>query len=268
MNDIATKTTTSYILDKYNLHAKKKFGQNFLIDTNIVEKIANAGNIDKDTCVIEIGPGIGALTQVLARHAGYVICYEIDEELKAVHKEFLTENNIEIRYLDFLKADLEKVTNEIGKTYKKICIVANLPYYITTKIIERVVYTNTKINTVVVMVQKEVAQKLTSDYKSPLTFMIEYRGISSYQFTVTKNVFIPAPRVDSAVMKIELNNPYNNKLHDVLETCFVQRRKTIYNNLKKKYENSKYILENSDIEENKRSEELTINDFISITKNI
>ncbi len=264
MKDIATSTTTTYILEKYKLHVKKKFGQNFLIDSNIVEKIAIAGDIDKETCVIEIGPGIGALTQVLARHAKKVHCFEIDTDFKPVHEEFFCNSNVEITYQDFLEIDIEKFINELNNTYQRICVVANLPYYITTKLLEKMVLSDTKIDTIVVMIQKEVAKKLSSEYSSPLTNIIEYRGNINYQFTVSQNVFIPAPRVDSAVIRINIDKPYDEKLYEIMEVCFKQKRKTIYNNLKKEYMNAREILEIAGIAENKRSEELTIEDFIKI----
>ena len=268
MKDIATSSTTAYILDKYNLQALKKFGQNFLIDKNVVEKIVATGNIDKNTCVIEIGPGIGALTQVLARYAGKVRCYEIDERLIPVHQEFLSQDNIEIIYQDFLEVDVEAMTKALNAEYQNICIIANLPYYITTKLIEKVVLSNSAINQMVVMVQKEVAQKFSKDYASPLTRIIQSRGSCDYAFTVSKNVFNPQPNVDSAILKIKLEQPYDQKLYEVLEVCFNQRRKTIYNNLKQKYEHATQILEKSDIPLNLRSEQITIEQFKNITKNI
>lgn len=267
MKDIATSSTTSYILEKYKLHAQKKYGQNFLIDTNIVEKIVRSGNVTKDTCVIEIGPGIGALTQILARSAGKVISYEIDTRFQPVYEEFFHDQNIEIRFQDFLEEDIEEVVKGLKEEYKRVCVVANLPYYITTKIIEKIITSTSNVDCMVVMIQKEVAQKFTGDYKSPLTFIMEDIGKCTYEFTVSKNVFIPAPRVDSAVMKIEIEKPIDNELYKVLQTSFVQRRKTIYNNLKTNYPNASEILEKSRIEKTKRSEELTIEDFKTITKN-
>lgn len=268
MKDIATRTTTSYILEKYNLQAVKKYGQNFLIDTNIIDKIIACANIDTDTCVIEIGPGIGALTQLLARKAGYVRSYEIDERFKDVYQEFLQKENVDIIFEDFLNIDLKKEVKLLKQGFHKVCIVANLPYYITTDIIEKVILSNSEIDCMVVMVQKEVASKLTGDYRSPLTLLIDAIGKREYMFTVSKHVFMPSPHVDSAIMKITFENKVDYKLYEVLKKCFLQRRKTIYNNVKNVYPNALEILEKSHINPSLRSEQLKIEDFIEITKNV
>lgn len=268
MKDIATRSTTSYILEKYNLRTKKKFGQNFLIDSNIIQNIVSCSNIDKATCVIEIGPGIGALTQVLSRYAKKVICYEIDTRFKPVYDEFLQSDTIEIIFQDFLTVNIKEEIEKLKQEYEKVCIVANLPYYITTQIIEKVIVSNCAIDSLVIMVQKEVAKKYTSGYKNPLLLMIEDIGTISYSFTVSKQVFLPAPHVDSAVLKITKENEFDEKLYTVLQHAFKQRRKTIYNNLKQEYENVTQALEKSGIEKSKRSEELNLTEFRALTKNI
>lgn len=268
MKDIATLSTTKYILDKYNLNALKKFGQNFLIDTNIVNKIVNQAHIDKDTAVIEVGPGIGALTQILGRHAGKVICFEIDERFKPIYNEFLDKSNIDIIFGDFMKQDIKMIVDKLKHDYQKVYLVANLPYYITTEIIEKIVLGDSKIDELIVMVQKENALKMTSNYKSPLLLMIKDMGKIEYLFTVNKNVFLPAPHVDSAIIKIEINKQPDLKLYETLNICFKQRRKTILNNLKQKYDNAEEILLNCEIETRKRSEELSLEDFKNITDRI
>lgn len=268
MKDIATNSTTTYILEKYHLHALKKYGQNFLIDTNVIDKIITCASLDKECCVIEIGPGIGALTQILARSVGLVRSYEIDQRFKPVYQEFLQDSAIEIIFEDFLKIDLQKEVSLLKQKYKRVCIVANLPYYITSAIIEKVILSNSGVDCMVVMVQKEVALKMTSDYKNPLTLLIDDIGSKEYMFTVSKQVFMPKPHVDSAILKITLEKEVDPKLYEVLTTCFIQRRKTIYNNLKTKYSNALEILEKSKIETNARSENLTINDFKEITKHL
>lgn len=268
MKDIATLSTTKYILDKYNLNALKKFGQNFLIDTNIVNKIVNQAHIDKDTAVIEVGPGIGALTQILGRHAGKVISFEIDERFKPIYNEFLDKSNIDIIFGDFMKQDIKMIVDKLKHDYQKVYLVANLPYYITTEIIEKIVLGDSKIDELIVMVQKENALKMTSNYKSPLLLMIKDMGKIEYLFTVNKNVFLPAPHVDSAIIKIEINKQPDLKLYETLNICFKQRRKTILNNLKQKYDNAEEILLNCEIETRKRSEELSLEDFKNITDRI
>lgn len=267
MKDIATKTTTSYILETYQLSALKKYGQNFLIDKQIVEKIIACGDIDSNTAVIEIGPGIGAMTQQLLRKSGYVQCYEIDERLKEVYDDFFKDENVTFIFEDFLKIDLKQVVTKLKETFHKVVIVSNVPYYITTAIIEKVICCKSKIDQMIFMVQKEVAQKLTSEYKSPLTFILQDMGTITYEFTVSKHVFIPKPHVDSAIINISLYQPFDEAFYQLLNDAFKQRRKTIYNNLKE-YPNIKEVLAMSNIPYNKRSEELTLVDFKTIQKNI
>lgn len=269
MKDIAKRSNTQYLLDKYQLQASKKYGQNFLIDLNIIKKIVETTHIDKETCVIEIGPGIGALSEQLAYFAGYVRCYEIDTRLTDVLKESLGEfKNVEIIFQDFLTVDLKKVVEELKQTYSKVCIVANLPYYITSDILEHIICSRAAITSVHAMVQKEVALKLTdSQYHSPLTFMIESVGNISLDMNVSRNVFSPAPRVDSAIISIHILKEYNPLLTNLLKQAFTQKRKTIYNNLKTIFKTkTKEVLSLCQIEEKKRPEELTIEDYLKLTK--
>ena len=267
VKDIATKSTTQYILDKYDLYPKKKYGQNFLIDPHVVEKIVRCSSVNEKCAVIEVGPGIGALTQVLARYAGYVRSYEIDTRFKGVYEEFLNQENIEIVFEDFLKVNLEDLMTLKDK-YEKVILVANLPYYITTQIIEKVLTESKVIDEIVVMVQKEVALKYTSDYKSPLMYMIEDMGKIEYMFTVSQNVFIPAPHIDSAILKITINKEANLDLYKVLNSAFKQRRKTIYNNLKQEYQNALDVLNENQIDQKLRCEQLTLEDYQAITKSL
>lgn len=264
IKDIASIHTTESILEKYNLRALKKFGQNFLIDSNVVSKIVNSEEIDHNTCVIEIGPGIGAMTQILQRSAGKVVCFEIDERFRPVHEEYLDFDNVEINFTDFLTVDIAAVVTKLKKEYQKVLIVANIPYYITTKIIEKVIESQAAVDAMVLMVQKEVALKFTSGYKNPIIMMVDYLGQSEYLFTVSKNVFIPKPRVDSAILKVTITKKGNPELLELLETAFTQRRKTIYNNLKQKYPEVQNILAQAGIRENMRAEQLEIGDYLKI----
>lgn len=271
MRDIAKKSNTMYLLEKYGMSATKKFGQNFLIDLNTIKKIVDTTPVDKNTAVIEIGPGLGALSEHLSYKAGKVICFEIDERLKELLKESLGEfNNLEVIYQDFLTVDLCSVVDELKKEYEKVCIVANLPYYITSDIIEHIITSNAALHSIHAMVQKEVALKLTDkDYHSPLTFMIESIGHIQLDMNVSRNVFDPAPRVDSAIISIYKTKEYNAKLTQVLNQSFNQKRKTIYNNLKGLFkEETKDILEKCQISEKMRAEQLSIEDYIEITKYI
>lgn len=268
MKDIAKKSNTMYLLEKYQLQAAKKFGQNFLIDLNTIKKIVETTNIDKNTCVIEVGPGIGALSEQLAYKAGHVCCFEIDTRLKDVLKESLGEfENVEIIFQDFLTVDLKTVVNKFKEEYEKVCIVANLPYYITTDILEHIITSGAALTSIHAMVQKEVALKYTDPtFKSPLTFMIESVGDISLDMNVSKNVFSPAPRVDSAIISIRIHQEYNPLLTNLLKTSFTQKRKTIYNNLKTFFGNTTEVLEKCHIDIKKRPEELTIEDYQELTK--
>lgn len=268
MKDIAKKSNTLYLLEKYQLQAAKKFGQNFLIDLNTIKKIVDTTPIDKNTCVIEIGPGIGALTEQLSYKAGHVCCFEIDTRLKDVLKESLGDfTNIEIIFQDFLTVDLKRVVDEFKKQYSQVCIVANLPYYITTDILEHIITSGAGLTSIHAMVQKEVALKYTdSHYKSPLTFMIESIGDITLDMSVSKNVFSPAPRVDSAIISIRIKKEYNPLLTDVLKTAFTQKRKTIYNNLKGMFDDIQTILNECHIAPQTRPEHLTIENYLMLTK--
>ena len=269
MRDVSKKSNTLYLLYKYGLSASKKFGQNFLIDTNIIKRIVDSANIDKDTCVIEVGPGIGALTEYLSYKAKKVRCYEIDERLKDVLAESLSEcDNVEIIFQDFLTVDLKSVVNGLRKEYKKVCVVTNLPYYITSDIIEKVVSNDVIVDSMTAMVQKEVALKLTEGKTvSPLTLLIDAVGSIEYCFTVSKNVFMPAPHVDSAIIHIEMNDICNDKLYKVINASFKQKRKTIYNNLKELFgDKTKEILNQCGIDEKKRAEQLSIEEYRKVSK--
>lgn len=269
MKDIAKKTNTMYLLDKYDMQATKKFGQNFLIDLNTVKKIVDTTPVDKETCVIEIGPGIGALTEQIAIKAKKVICYEIDTRLKDVLKESLEDyDNVDIIFQDFLTVDLYDVVENLKKEYKQVCIVANLPYYITSDILEHILTSGAKLLSVHAMVQKEVALKLTDKtYKSPLTLMIESVGHSSISMNVSRNVFDPAPRVDSAILSITIEREYNPLLTQVLKAAFTQKRKTIYNNLKELFnDKTNDVLSACGLDPKLRAEQLEVEDYIHLTK--
>lgn len=269
MKDVSKKSNTMYLLEKYDLSASKKFGQNFLIDTNIIKRIVQHAKIDKETCVIEVGPGIGALTEYLSYSAKKVRCYEIDTRLKDVLSESLEQcDNVEIVFQDFLTVDLNSVITELRRVYKKVCVVTNLPYYITSDIIEKVVSGDVVVDSMTAMVQKEVAVKLTDGKTvSPLTLVIDAVGSIDYCFTVSKNVFMPAPHVDSAIIHIEMNNTCSKKLLDVINCSFKQKRKTIYNNLKELFKDkTKDILNECLIDEKKRPEQLTIEEYKKVSE--
>ncbi len=228
------------LLNEKQFTFKKKFGQNFIIDENIIKSIVTKSNVDKDTLVIEIGPGAGSLTSILALTAKNVLCYEVDTTLKEVLSENLKSyDNVDVIYGDFLKAD---VLNDIKKyNYKKLYVVANLPYYITTPIIMKLIDDRIPLDKVVVMVQKEVGDRIKAkpgnkEYGS-LTVFLNYYFDAKKIMDVSKNVFMPKPNVDSIVLEFtkskQLKEVKDEKLlFNLIRDSFVQKRKTIKNNLK------------------------------------
>ena len=275
---IGNSAFVNKVLHDNNLYAKKKFGQNFLTDQNILTTIVDAADIDKDTAVIEIGPGLGSLTERLCEVAGFVLCYEIDNELIPVLKQNLNQfNNYEVVNIDILEADVNKDINEKLKDYKKIYVVANLPYYITTPIILGLLTKTDKIDRYVMMMQLEVADRIcgkpqTKDYNA-LSIAIKYRASATKVCKVPRTVFIPAPNVDSAVVKLDI---YEQKVYqakneehffEFIRVCFNQRRKTLVNNLSKDYSKDLVykMLEDLNIKSTTRSEELDIIDFIKMS---
>ena len=272
-----SKTKIKEKLEKYNFNLKKSFGQNFIIDENIINSIINKSNIDKDTLVIEIGPGAGSLTYKLGMNAKNVLCYEIDTTLKDILKENLCElENVEVIYKDFLKAD---VLNDIKKyEFKKLYVVANLPYYITTPIIMKFIEDKIPVTKLVVMVQKEVGNRFkavpnTKEYNS-LSIYINYYFNVKKLLDVSKNVFIPKPNVDSIVVEFtRKENTYSLKNEEIffklVKDSFIYKRKNIRNNLKN-YDLDKVVkvLEKYGYDLSVRAEQLPIEVFVEIANNL
>ena len=252
----------SEILTKYGFRFTKSLGQNFLIDGNIVRKIADAAEIIKDDNVLEIGPGVGTLTEELALRAKKVLAVEIDEKLRDLHKDL----------------DLKKLTEDEfgGESFK---VVANLPYYVTTPIIEKLILAKVNLISITVMVQKEVAKRLAAepgnkDYGS-LSVFINYYTDCLYKFQVPSSVFMPKPNVDSAVVNLVMKKREDldtDFLFKVVRAAFTTRRKTILNSLsnsKLNYtkEKIKRALELSGIDERRRAETLKLEEFIVLSVN-
>ena len=274
------KNSLSYI--KQNIHsAVKKFGQNFLIDPNIIKNIVDAQEIDKETCVIEIGPGLGALTGALLQKANKVIAYEIDKKLIPLLKENFSEfKNFEIINQDFMKLDFEKTINELKKQHKKIVVISNLPYYISSQIIIKVLEQSTKIKSCVFMMQKEFGERLTAKISTKkynnFTILVQYYCEIEKLFNVPPSVFIPKPKVDSTVVKFiskkekpKIKN--ETQFFSFLKQMFAQKRKTILNNLSNYIldkDHSREILHKANIEEKLRPENLKIEEFIKIFQQI
>ena len=237
MKPIATPTRTQEILHQYGLHAKKKFGQNFIIEPSIIQKIVQAARLDKDTSVIEVGPGIGALSEQLCEVARYVKAFDIDEDMVQILSQTLAnKDNFEVVWQDFLKVDLAKEVCLMPSQHVKI--VANLPYYITTKLLEKIALEGQGIDEVIVMVQKDVAVKMAGSYdlrdRLPLTLLLESIGVVKMLFEVPRSVFLPSPNVDSAILKISFHKHEDIRgFYEFLKLAFASRRKTLHNNLKK-----------------------------------
>ena len=265
------------LIEKYNFNFKKKFGQNFLKDQNILENIALKSEIDKDTLVIEIGVGAAALTKVTSKYAKNVIGYEIDNTLEPIIKEVLKkQDNVEIIFDDFLKRQVKK---DITKyEYKKLYVVANLPYYITTPIIEKIIDDKIGVDKIVIMVQKEVgdrfsAKKGTKDYNSLTIFLNYYFDIRKLM-NVSRNCFVPSPNVDSVIVEMKKKNiKYNveneEKLFKLIRDSFRYKRKNLRNNLKD-YDLSKIenILSKYNLDLTVRAENLSLEQFIDISNSI
>ena len=279
---IGTPKKTFEILKKHGFIFKKSLGQNFLIDANILNRIVDGAGVNENVGVIEIGPGIGSLTEALAKKAKKVISFEIDGRLLPILSETLADYpNVEIINNDILKVDVDKIIAEKMSDCEKIMVVANLPYYITTPILTHLIENTEKIDGYVVMMQKEVANRLnakvgTKDYNS-LTILLNYYTDVEYLFTVPKKVFVPAPNVESAVVKIMTKETRefgtDGKFFKFVRSCFVQRRKTLLNNLISSYgKDKKQDLQNacidSDIEPARRSETLSLAEFYNLYNNL
>lgn len=226
------------LLKKHNFTFNKSYGQNFIFDTNLLESIVEKVNVH-DKIVLEIGPGAGTLTRILAKYARKVVAYEIDTNLKPILQENLAEcNNVEVIYGDIMKISMSDIEKTLGDKY---IIVANLPYYITTPIIFKFLENANNMQSMSIMVQKEVADRLvaqpnTKDYGA-ITASIDYRGNAKIIKNVGRQMFTPPPNVDSAIVKIDLDstkyNVTNTETLDKTIACvFAMRRKTIENNLK------------------------------------
>ena len=242
MRDIATKSNTKEIIERHGFTFKKSFGQNFLTDTNILNKIVNAADLTDEVGVIEIGPGIGALTEFIARKAKKVVAYEIDPRLIPILAETLAPyDNVKVIHQDILKADVASMIEEEFKDVKEIAVVANLPYYITTPIIMGLFESEVPLDSITVMVQKEVADRMqvgpgTKDYGA-LSLAVQYYAEPYIVANVPPNCFIPRPAVGSAVIRLTRYQEKPVKVNDasfmfkIIRASFNQRRKTLQNGL-------------------------------------
>ena len=241
MASLGIPANTMEILKKYNFSFQKKFGQNFLIDTNILEKIIKEAQITKDDCVLEIGPGIGTMTQYLAENARHVVAVEIDKTLIPILEDTLSEyDNVTVLNADILKTDIQAICDEYNNG-KPIKVVANLPYYITTPIIMGLFESHVPLKSITIMVQKEVADRMkegpgSKDYGA-LSLAVQYYANPEIVAEVSPNCFIPRPNVGSAVIRLTRyeNPPVDVKderfMFVLIRASFNQRRKTLSNGL-------------------------------------
>lgn len=274
---------TQAILNTYKIQANKSLGQNFLIDDNVIESIIESSKIEKEDLIIEIGPGLGVLTDRLLKKSDNVVVIELDKRMVSILKNrFCLNKNLEIINEDVLKVDLEELIKNKKQQNKinKVKIVANLPYYISTPIIMKLLENRLEISEIIVMVQKEVAERLSAKTgereAGAITYAVEYYAQATQIIDVPKESFIPSPKVESQVIKLEVRKNPKIKVEDekllfsIIQKSFMQRRKTLSNALI----NNK-ILDNKEevgkmfktlgIDSNIRGEKLTLEEFGKIT---
>ncbi|MGN1299792.1 MAG: 16S rRNA (adenine(1518)-N(6)/adenine(1519)-N(6))-dimethyltransferase RsmA [Clostridia bacterium] len=275
---------TQYILHKYKIQANKSLGQNFLIDNSVIEEIINNSNIGKEDLVIEIGPGLGVLTNRLLQEAKYVISVELDPRMVDILQDRFSSNidngQLEIINDDILKVDLQRIIEEKKPSIKHVKIVANLPYYISTPIIIKLLENRLSIDEIIVMVQKEVAERLIARTGSreagTITYLVEYYAQAESVVKVPKESFIPSPKVESEVIKLKVRKQPKIAIKDekilfnIIQKSFMQRRKTLANALV----NSHIMADKTSVEEmlntlgldkNVRGESLTLEQFGAIS---
>ena len=280
MATLGIPQNTIAVLQKYNFTFQKKYGQNFLIDSHVLEKIMDAAEIGKDDCVVEIGPGIGTMTQYLAERAGEVVAVEIDKNLIPILTETLADyKNVSIINEDILKVDLNRIVEEKNGG-KPVKIVANLPYYITTPIIMGLFENHVPVKSITVMVQKEVADRMqvgpgTKDYGA-LSLAVQYYAKPEIVAIVLPNCFIPRPNVASAVIRLTCHEKKPVEVKDekgmfaLIRASFNQRRKTLANslsnaqNLSLTREQVTEALESMQLSPTIRGEALTLEQFAAL----
>lgn len=272
-------TNTKDLLKKHNVSIKKKYGQNFLTDQNIINRIIDVSEVNDTTNVVEIGPGLGALSDHLLKQAKSVVAYEIDGQLiKPLQNMFAQKNKAVLYHKDFLKTDFKADLEALPFYEGKVTIVANLPYYITTPILFKCLEYSEIIDRMVFMTQYEVAKRLTAnintkDYNA-LSVRMHYLCDAQYAFKVPKNVFIPAPNVDSAIITLDVktNRPNIDEpfFFDFVKTAFKQKRKTLVNNLSTGYITDKAMihdfLKSFDLSPSIRAEAIDVDTFVKLSE--
>jgi 16S rRNA (adenine1518-N6/adenine1519-N6)-dimethyltransferase len=280
--DVASPKRTNEVLKRHGLKLKKSLGQNFLVDQNILNKIVAAAELDETKGALEIGPGIGALTQQLARRAGRVVAVEIDRRLLPVLEETLQSfPNASVVQGDVLEVDLRQLIADRFAGLEGVSVVANLPYYITTPIIMKLLEDKLPLDNIVVMIQKEVAERMAAkpggkEYGS-LSIAVQYYCEPELVTIVPHTVFIPQPNVDSAVIRLKVRRQPPVSIEDeafffeVVQAAFVQRRKTIYNNLAARFFSKETkaeltpLLSGCGIEPSRRGETLSMAEYARLS---
>lgn len=279
---IADYSVTRAVLERHGFTFKKSFGQNFLTDTNILQKIVDTAEIDKNVNVIEIGPGIGALTEFLAENAAEVMAFEIDDRLIPILADTLRDfDNVKVINEDILKSDLQSRIKEFANPDLPIKVVANLPYYITTPILMHLIESKIPFAEFVVMMQKEVADRISAEPNTKaygsLSIAVQYYMTAKVAFVVPRTVFVPAPNVDSAILKMTRREQPLVQVKDedfffrVSKISFIHRRKTLWNNLTSHFGKAdetkaklEQALEIAEIKPSIRGEALSIAEFAKL----
>lgn len=275
---------TTFILKKYKIKANKSLGQNFLINEEVVDNIVKSANINKEELVIEIGPGLGTLTNKLLEKAGKVIAIELDRKMiRILEERFCLYKNFEILNQDVLKVDLKNIINIEKQKYKKVKVVANLPYYITTPIVMKLLEEQLDIESITIMIQKEVADRISalpgSKEAGAITYTVYYYATVDTIMEVPNNSFIPEPEVTSKVINLKIRKSVPVEVKDkevmfrIIKSAFMQRRKTLLNALCNtkvflSKEEGINILDKIGLKENVRAEELTLQHFANIANEI
>lgn len=272
---IATIRRTKEIQEKYQVFTKKTYGQNFIIEPRVVEKIAAAAISDENQLCIEIGPGIGALTQMLCEKSKHVVAYEIDERMPEVLRNEIASDHLEIILQDFLTVDVDQAIAQFRQPGQGVVFASNLPYYITTPILFKLFEAKEPIDAITVMMQKEVGQRFLAQASAKeynaLSVIWQYKCDCKKVMDVSRHVFWPSPRVDSVVLQFTFHHKYHYANEAaffwLVKSCFVQRRKTIYNNLQnalKDKELALQMLEKAGIAPSKRAQQCQLEDFMRI----
>ena len=283
---IADYSVTRAVLERHGFTFKKSFGQNFLTDTNILQKIVDTAEIDENVNVIEIGPGIGALTEFLAENAAEVMAFEIDERLVPILADTLRDfDNVRVVNEDILKSDLQARIKEFANPNLPIKVVANLPYYITTPILMHLIESGIPFSEFVVMMQREVADRISAQPNSKsygsLSIAVQYYMTAKVAFIVPRTVFVPAPNVDSAILKMVRRDQPAVGVKDeafffkVSKASFTHRRKTLWNNLTSYFGKSNEVktklesaLDNAELSPSVRGEALGLQEFARLADSL